>query len=69
MSQDIMKLLRKEHRTELQRLPSCGKTFKTLQNSNQANFMMNNCKAPIPDSLLRFIIQSRCGTLITPVLK
>jgi hypothetical protein len=69
MSQDIMKLLRKEHRTELQSLPSCGKTFITLQNSNQANFMMNNCKAPIPDSLLRFIIQARCGTLITPALK
>jgi hypothetical protein len=69
MSQDIMKLLRKEHRTELQNLLSCGKTFKTLQKSNQANFMMNNCKAPIPDSLLRFIIQSRCGTLITPALK
>jgi hypothetical protein len=69
MSQDVMKLLRKEHRTELQSLPSCGKTFKTLQNSNQANFMMNNCQAPIPDSLLRYIIQARCGTLITPALK
>jgi hypothetical protein len=69
MSQDVMKLLRKEHRMEHQNLPSCGKTFKTLQNSNQANFMMNNCKAPIPDSFLRFIIQSRCGTLITPGLK
>jgi hypothetical protein len=31
--------------------------------------MMNNCKAPIPDSLLRFIIPARCGTLITPALK
>jgi hypothetical protein len=69
MSQEVMKLLRKEHRTELQALFSCGKTFKTLQNSNQANFMMNNCKAPIPDSLLRFIIQARCGTLITPALQ
>jgi hypothetical protein len=31
--------------------------------------MMNNWKAPIRDSLLRFIIQSKCGTLITLALK
>jgi hypothetical protein len=69
VSAKITRSLRMEHRSKLQKLASCGMNFKTLENTLQSKFMMNNCRAPIQDPLFRFILRCRTNTLMTPALQ
>jgi hypothetical protein len=47
----------------------CGGLMKTLKNNRHSNFMLNYCRAPINNSLMKFMIKARAGLIMTPERK
>jgi hypothetical protein len=68
VSKALMKNLREQHHKELLKLPSCFQ-MTTFKNSTVSNFMLGNCKAPVTDFVLKFIIRARVNTLWTPAVR
>jgi hypothetical protein len=68
LSKHLMKKCKQIHQEELVKLSSCFQ-MKTCKESTASNFMLGNCKAPVSDFILKFLIRARANTLWTPAVK
>jgi hypothetical protein len=68
LSKRLMKKCRQIHQEELAKLSSCFQ-MKTCKESTASNSMLDNCKAPVSDFILKFLIRARGNTLWTPAVK
>jgi hypothetical protein len=69
LSKKLMNVGENDMGDTLRNMELSGATMKMLRDNRHVNFMLNYCRAPINNYILKFMIKSRAGLTMTPERK